>query len=279
MSDRDDGLAVATDEFAQDFEDLLTWTSRLEGKPVGSSARISGGSFASARAGLPRAGADRRKADRGASTRCNATTAGVLTWPHPRCGEQSPIGYRATLGPERGDLWLSWATADPSTVQEQEREQVDRAAIDLTGPRRQTWWFACYDDLVWKLHLPAGSSRFASRREHGLAYRSQRQSPRDRAVSRAWKARSRLDASATSAALASSRNGCVGTPSTPDGEGRAGRGDREPTPHCSSNSGGGDLGPRLDPLMAKVARGLCLAGHLHLVGWSSRAPAHLLKLA
>jgi len=142
---------------------------------------------------LPRAGADRRKADRGASTRCHATTAGVLTWPHPRCGEQS-IGYRATLGPERGDLWLSWATADPSTGQEQEREQwIElRSTAQPLGGRR--WWFACYNDLVWKLHLPAGSSRFASRREHGLAYRSQRQSPRDRAVSRAWKARSRVDA-------------------------------------------------------------------------------------
>ena len=37
-----------------------------------------------------------------------------------------------------GDLWLRWSTADPSTVQKQEREQVDRAAIDLTGPRRKT---------------------------------------------------------------------------------------------------------------------------------------------
>jgi len=121
----------------------------------------------------------------------DATTAGVLTWPHPRCGEQS-IGYRATLGSERGDLWLRWATTDPSTGQRQEREQwIElRSTSQALGGRR--WWFACYNDLVWKLHLPAGSSRFASRREHGLGYRSQRQTPRDRAVSRAWKARSRV---------------------------------------------------------------------------------------
>src|SRR5215213_1444004 len=65
-------------------------------------------------------------------------------------------------------------------------------ATVASGGRR--WWFACYNDLVWKHHLPAGSSRFASRHEHGLGHRSQRQSPRDRAVSRAWKARSRVDA-------------------------------------------------------------------------------------
>ena len=131
---------------------------------------------------------------RNGSLKRNATTAGVLTWPR-RSGEQvACIGYRATLGSERGALWLRWATADPSTGQEQEREQwIElRSTAQPLGGRR--WWFACYNDLVWKLHLPAGASRFASRREHGLGYRSQRQSPRDRAVSRAWKARSRLDA-------------------------------------------------------------------------------------
>jgi hypothetical protein len=46
---------------------------------------------------------------RNGSLKRNATTAGVVTWPHPRCGEQS-IGYTATLGPERGDLWLRWST-------------------------------------------------------------------------------------------------------------------------------------------------------------------------
>jgi hypothetical protein len=155
----------------------------------------------------------------------DATTAGVLTWTHPRCGEQS-IGYTATLGPERGGLWLRWSMADPSTGQKQERQQwIElRSTAQPFGGRR--WWFACYNDLVWKLHLPAGSSRFASRREHGLGHRSQRQSPRDRAVSQAWKARSRLDAI-----------GYIGGPCfkpkwmrwrTFDRLMRASRGDREP---------------------------------------------------
>ena len=148
---------------------------------------------------------------RAGSLKRNTTTAGILTWPDPRSGEQvASIGYRATLGPERGDLWLQWATASPSTGQKQEREQwVElRSTTQPFGGRR--WWFACYNELVWKLYLPAGSSRFASRREHGLAYRAQRQSQRDRAVSRAWKARAAWRPSATSAALVSSRNGCVG---------------------------------------------------------------------
>jgi len=87
---------------------------------------------------------------RNGSLKRNATTAGVLTWPR-RSGEQvACIGYRATLSPERGDLSLWWATG-----QKQEREQwIElRSTTQALGGRR--WWFACYNDLVWKLHLPA----------------------------------------------------------------------------------------------------------------------------
>lgn len=48
--------------------------------------------------------------------------------------------------------------------------------------------------LVSKLYKPAGGGTFASRKAHRLAYRSQRQSPYDRAISQAFKRRRRLGA-------------------------------------------------------------------------------------
>ena len=62
------------------------------------------------------------------------------------------------------------------------------------GGRR--WWWVCprRGDLVAKLYMPAGGGIFASRKAHRLAYRSQRQSPYDRAISQAFKRRRRLGA-------------------------------------------------------------------------------------
>ena len=45
-----------------------------------------------------------------------------------------------------------------------------------------------------KLYKPAGGSIFASRKAHRLAYRCQRQSPYDRAISQAFKRRKHLGA-------------------------------------------------------------------------------------
>jgi hypothetical protein len=60
------------------------------------------------------------------------------------------------------------------------------------GGRR--WWFVCprRGDLVSKLYKPNGAGCFASRRAYRLAYRSQRESPYDRALGRAFKLRRRL---------------------------------------------------------------------------------------
>jgi len=46
--------------------------------------------------------------------------------------------------------------------------------------------------LVGKLHLPDDADTFASRRAHRLGYSSQRETPSDRATSRAFKLRERL---------------------------------------------------------------------------------------
>jgi hypothetical protein len=60
------------------------------------------------------------------------------------------------------------------------------------GGRR--WWFVCprSGHLVAKLHLPNGAYTFASRRACRPGYRSQREAPRDRSITRAFKLRDRL---------------------------------------------------------------------------------------
>ena len=60
------------------------------------------------------------------------------------------------------------------------------------GGRR--WWFVCprTRQKVTKLHLPPGAATFASRRAYRLGHHSQRQTARDRSLSRAFKARRRL---------------------------------------------------------------------------------------
>ena len=47
---------------------------------------------------------------------------------------------------------------------------------------------------VGKLHLPPGATTFASRQAYGLGYHSQRTTPFNRAIDRAFKLRSRLGA-------------------------------------------------------------------------------------
>jgi len=56
------------------------------------------------------------------------------------------------------------------------------------------WWFQCprTGELVSKLHLPNGAFTFASRRAYRLGYRAQRESPRDRSLSRAFSLRRKI---------------------------------------------------------------------------------------
>jgi hypothetical protein len=55
------------------------------------------------------------------------------------------------------------------------------------------WWFRPRSgDVVSKLHLPNGAYTFASRRAFRLGYRSRRETPRDRSITRAFKLRDRL---------------------------------------------------------------------------------------
>jgi hypothetical protein len=100
------------------------------------------------------------------------------------------------MGNERGWVRLCYATTNHWTGQTTQRDYT----VGLTttpqpfGGRR--WWWVCprRGDLVSKLYKPAGDWIFASRKAHRLAYRSQRQSPYDRAISQAFKRRKRLGA-------------------------------------------------------------------------------------
>jgi hypothetical protein len=62
------------------------------------------------------------------------------------------------------------------------------------GGRR--WWFVCprTGQRATRLHLPPGAYTFACRKAYRLAYRSQRELPRDRALSRALALRRKLGA-------------------------------------------------------------------------------------
>ena len=55
------------------------------------------------------------------------------------------------------------------------------------GGRR--WWIICplTGERVLKLHKPGGARQFASRKAHRLGYNSQRQSPKDRALTQSFK--------------------------------------------------------------------------------------------
>ena len=98
------------------------------------------------------------------------------------------------MGEERGWVRLRYTITSHRTGQTTQHDYT----VELTttpqpfGGRR--WWWVCprRGDLVTKVYKPSGSGLFASRKAHRLAYRSQRQSPYDRALSHAFKHRRRL---------------------------------------------------------------------------------------
>ncbi len=131
------------------------------------------------------------------SFRRGATVTGSLAWTDGYTGEQrASIGYEAHMGDERGWVRLRYTTTSHWTGQQTQHDYT----VELTttpqpfGGRR--WWWVCprRRDLVAKLYMPSGGTTFASRKAHRLAYRCQRQSPYDRAISQGFKHRQRLGA-------------------------------------------------------------------------------------
>jgi hypothetical protein len=133
------------------------------------------------------------------SFRPGATVMGSLTWTDTYSGQQTAsIGYEAHMGDERGWVRLRYTTTNhwsSEKTQHDYRVELTTTPQPLGGRR---WWWICpwRGDLVSKIYKPGGSGIFASRKAHRLAYRCQRQSPYDRAISQAFKRRRRLGSTA-----------------------------------------------------------------------------------
>lgn len=126
--------------------------------------------------------------------RPGSTVASSLHWRNTRTGsENASISYVCTMTAEVGTFQADYVVT---------RYGGDRVPMSLSigvvstpqpfGGRR--WWFLCpvTGDRATKLYLPPGGDRFASRQAWMLAYRSRRETPFDRACSRAWGLRERL---------------------------------------------------------------------------------------
>jgi hypothetical protein len=125
------------------------------------------------------------------TSRWNAT----LIWRTVATGEEtSRIGYAAHLEEQSGHMRLNYIVTRGWTG---EKIPVEYVVQLWTTPGRfggRRWWFECplTGRRVTKLYLPNGATQFASRQAYRLPYASQREIPRDRALSRAFKARQRL---------------------------------------------------------------------------------------
>lgn len=120
---------------------------------------------------------------------------GSIVWSEVYSGrETARIGYEAHLGNERGWVRLHYTTTNTWSGEKQHHDyRVELATTSQPfGGRR--WWWVCprRGALVAKLYKPNGAGVFASRQCFRIAYRSQRESPRDRALSRAFKLRRKL---------------------------------------------------------------------------------------
>lgn len=121
---------------------------------------------------------------------------GSLTWTNTRTKREiASIGYQVFMGEASGRLRLHYTTTRPTGEKHASDYWVDLiTTAQPFGGRR--WWFLCprTGERVAKLHLPNGAFTFASRKAYRLGYRSQRETPRDRALSRAFGLRHRLGA-------------------------------------------------------------------------------------
>jgi hypothetical protein len=124
-----------------------------------------------------------------------AWTSGTLRWSILSTGEETAsMGFEARLGEQEGYVRLHWTSTNWWSGEKRQCE--NRIALTTSsqpfGGRR--WWFVCpcTGQLAARLHLPSGAYTFACRKAYWLAYRSQREAPRDRALSRAFALRRKL---------------------------------------------------------------------------------------
>jgi hypothetical protein len=127
--------------------------------------------------------------------KAGARILGLLQWTLVSTGEETAsIGFESDLGEQRGYVQLRWTSTNQRSGEK--RQQENRIALTTRpqpfGGRR--WFFVCprTGEKAQKLHLPSGADTFASRKAHRLGYRSQRESPRDRSLSRAFALRAKI---------------------------------------------------------------------------------------
>ena len=123
--------------------------------------------------------------------------AGTIQWTLTRTGEErANISYVANLV-DPADAWVRLIYTSTTRAIGAKLDSDYRVRLETTQPHfgGLRWWFLCpiTGRRVGVLYLPGkGGTVFASRQASGLAYRSQRASPEDRAVERSAKARRSL---------------------------------------------------------------------------------------
>jgi hypothetical protein len=124
-----------------------------------------------------------------------ARTFGTLRWSIVGVDkETSSMGFEANLGEEAGHVRLDWTSTNRQSGETRQCEN-NIALTTRTQPFGGRRWFfvcPCTGQPVTKLYLPTGIYTFASRKAYKLAYRSQRETPRDRAFSRAFALRAKI---------------------------------------------------------------------------------------
>ena len=124
-----------------------------------------------------------------------SSTSGTLRWSNVGTGEEiASMGFEARLGAEEGYIRLRWTSTNQLSRETHQCENRINLVTSLQPFGGRRWWFVCprTGQRATRLHLPPGADTFACRKAYRLAYRSQRETPRDRALSRAFALRRKL---------------------------------------------------------------------------------------
>lgn len=111
---------------------------------------------------------------------------GVADAPHRRAGSQT--GERITFFYDLRDADDAWLELNYRQFVRAgvHPEVAQHIPLTFTKPHYggRRWWMICDGDRVAKVYRPPGANSFGSRRAWRLVYRSQRQSPKDRAMTK-----------------------------------------------------------------------------------------------
>jgi hypothetical protein len=118
-----------------------------------------------------------------------AWISGTLRWTVVSTGrETASMGFQSEVREESGYVQLHWTSSNRRTG---ETRQCENRITLTTRPQPfggRRWCFICprTGESAVKLRLPSGAYTFACRKAYRLGYRSQRETPRDRSLSRAF---------------------------------------------------------------------------------------------